>query len=73
MMQARSGEHGNLALTALGALLRVIVFGRHAKHVIALGANAVKARRLRSGSLLFGGLNLFMGRVRVHAEILAQR
>jgi hypothetical protein len=48
----------NSALMAVGALLRVKIFGRHAEHVVTLYANAVQSRLSRRRSFLFWGMSL---------------
>ena len=73
MLQAvgqRAGR-GDLALAAVGALLRVIIFGRHAEHVVTLDTNAVQGWLPRRRSFLFWGMGLCLGRFRIHDEILA--
>ena len=67
----RKAGRGNLALMAVGALLRVIIFGRHAEHVVTLGTNAVQGWLPRRRSFLFWGMSLWLGRFRIHDEILA--
>jgi len=66
-------RRGNLALTAVGALLRVIIFGRHAEHVVTLGTNAVQGWLPRRRSFLFWGMTLCLGRFRIHDQILARQ
>ncbi len=63
----------NLALVAVGALLRVEIFGRHAEHVVTLYANTVKSRFSLCRSFLFRGMSLWFGRFHTHIGILAQR
>ena len=60
-----------LALMAVGALLRVIIFGRHAEHVVTLNTNAVQSWLPRRRSFLFWDMSLCLGRFRIHDEILA--
>lgn len=75
MLQAfgRRAGRGNLALMAVGALLGVIIFGRHAEHVVTLGTNAVQDRLPRRRSFLFWGMSLCLGRFRIHDQILARQ
>ena len=73
MLQAfgRRAGRGNLALMAIGALLRVKIFRRHAEHIVTLDTNAVQDWLPRRRSFLFWGMSLCLGRFRIHDEILA--
>jgi hypothetical protein len=67
-----------LLFAARGAMLRVVVFWRDAKYVVALDANAVQRRLRRAGvagrfARPMLGRRLIGSRFRAHAEILAQR
>ena len=62
MVQASEQKVGiaNLALVAVGALLCVEIFGRHAEHVVTLYANTVKSRLSRRRSLMFWSMSLWL-------------
>jgi hypothetical protein len=63
----------DLAFMAVGTLLSVKILGCHAEHVVTLYANTVKSRLSRRRSFLLWSMRLWLGWVRAHNGILAQR